>query len=451
MKKELIGIFICLLLVGTVFPISGQVIENSIIRDNDGNNPLINGDKWIKKFGGDGWDLGFYAQETSDGGFIVGGETSSFGNENGKIWLIKTDSIGNLIWEGFYGGIFGNFCSDVQETSDGGYIITGYNMTYNDKFTQYALIKVDSNGDIIWEKYFGDIHQDCGVKVRELEDGGFISLGFADVINDNIPREGYIWLIKTDSNGDILWDNKFGEDGYNIGLSLDLTDDNGFIIAGLCVNSNNKDYFDLWIIKTDGNGDIIWEKKYQNEIYYDLPLYKFDIQTTSDDCFIIVGNINYDSVNCDIWLLKIDGNGNILWEKVFSDYAPRQEAYAVRETNDGGFIIAGITSMAGFEHDVLIIKTDNQGEEIWSNNKRLKGFQYIYSVEQTTDGGYIFTGHFSKPWPLSDIDYLWLIKTDSNGDYPTFISFNRFNINSVLIRLFERFPILSEVILSLLR
>jgi len=431
MRRKIIGMLVCTLLIVTAISAVGQIKDISISKDEI--SPLTNSDNWIKIFD-NGFEFGYYAQETSDGGFIVGGVNSSSRNDYGNIWLIKTDSAGNLIWEGFYGGE--SSCSDVQETSDKGYIITGHKNTHDKKW-QYTLIKVDSNGEITWENSFGDIHHDCGAKVRELEDGGFITLGFADAYSDYDTQQGYIWLIKTDSNGNILWDKKFGGEGYNIGLSLDITNDNGFIITGLCNNSDETDGYDLWIIKTDGNGEIIWEKKYQNEIY---DFGRIDIQKTIDGGYIIVGNINWDSSICEIWLLKIDSNGEILWDKVFSDYAPYQEAYAVRETNDGGFIIAGITGCNGYGSDALIIKTDNQGEEIWVNNKELKGYQYIYSVEQTTDGGYIFTGYLYKDWPFSDIHYLWLIKADSNGNYPTSRARNRVFTNSFLMRLCELFP-----------
>jgi len=429
MKKELIGIFVCILFIVTSIPISGQITKNILIKNYDEINPSNNYDKWIRIFGGDAPDWGNYAKETSDGGFIVGGITHSFGDENGDIWLIKTDNKGNLIWDGYFGGIFDDFCSDVQETSDGGFIITGYNDTY-DKFTQFTLIKVNSDGELIWEKSFGDIQQDCGLNVRELDDGGYISLGFADF--DYNVWQSDIWLIKVDNDGNFIWDKKFGDEGNFQGRSFDITDSGDFIIAGLCNISGVIDDYYLWIIKTDNKGEIIWDRTYYNDIYSHGRL---DIQQTADGGYIIVGNIDFNSSVCNIWLLKIDSDGEILWEKIFSDFAPYQEAYAIRETFDGGYIIAGKTCCNGYDSDVLIIKTDNQGELLWVNNKELKGGQGIYSVEQTKDGGYIFAGSLGKGWLNSDICDLWLIKADSNGDYPT----NRPR-NLMHLMIFDLFP-----------
>ena len=417
MKRKIIGILVCTLLIATVIPATGNMTQ---IFSNNG------GDKWMKTYGGNKLDLGSYAFETSDGGYIVVGTTSSFGSGEDDIWLLKTDYQGGLEWEQFYGGEYNDFGNDVQETSDGGYIITGYTESYGNGKKDVWLIKTDANGELLWDKTFGGLNFDSGSNVRETSDGGFIIIGSAD--HTGGPR-GDIWLIKTDSSGNLLWDNKYGGIGHNHGFSIDLTTDGGYIIAGASFVSGETESYDFWIIKTDSNGDIVWDKK----IHDNQADFASDVKQISDGGYIVVGDANYDYPYCNILLLKLDVNGEKEWDRVFKGYADDQRASSVRETNDGGFIIVGCTCFNNiFGISVLLIKTNDQGGTAWEKSNLEIGNEIVVSVEQTMDEGFIFTGYKTSNFN-SD---LWLIKTDSEGNVPR----NRLITESFFLRLLQRFP-----------
>ena len=211
-------------------------------------------------------------------------------------------------------------------------------------------------------------------------------------------------LIKTDSNGNEEWNQTFGGNDYDLGYSVQQTIDGGYIITGSTWNGSR----DVWLIKTDSNGDEEWNQTFGG------PDYDFgvSIQQTTDGGFIITGYTYLGLRN--VWLIKTDPDGNEEWNQTFGgnddDYG-----YSVQQTTDGGYIITGATSSFGNgETDVWLIKTDPDGNEEWNQTFGGNDDDYGYSVQQTTDGGYIITGATSS-FGNGDRD-VWLIKTNSGGD-----------------------------------
>jgi hypothetical protein len=420
MKKKLVGIFICTLLILTAISISAKPYNLAIKKENESIANPGDDNKWMKTFGGRSFDLGTYSTETSDGGYIVVGFTSSFGAGSEDVWLLKTDYQGEMEWEKFYGGEYNEEGASVKETSDGGYIISGSTSSYAVGKQDVWLIKTDENGEMLWDKTFGHVEWDHGYKVEETSDGGYIIVGDAD--HTGGPR-GDIWLIKTDSNGNKLWDKKFGGKGHNGGASFDLTSDGGYIIAGSSYVPGETDSYDIWLIKTDENGEKLWDKKFNNDHTDGAS----DVQETTDGGFIIIGRTGYDHPFSDIWLIKTDSNGEIVWDKVLDGFALDQRGMSIRQTVDGGFIILCeilFNNLFGF--CPLIIKTDNEGNQEWFEFIKDYGNDVLFSVEQTSDEGYIFTGYKHSRFSRFRHD-LWLIKADSDGNLPT--CFNKAQYN----------------------
>ena len=210
-----------------------------------------NGNKlWDKTFGGAGVDFGRYGQQTLDGGFIVIGYTTSIGSGGGDIWLIKTDLQGNEEWNRTFGGVDWERGLSIMQTNDGGFIIAGYTATYGNGNYDVWLIKTNSAGTLEWSKTFGGTNNDEGYSVQQTLDGGFIVTGYTTSFGNGSED---VWLIKTDSQGNEKWNQTFGGSGKDNGNSVQDIDNEGYIIAGWTESFGNGGR-DAWLIRTDSEG-----------------------------------------------------------------------------------------------------------------------------------------------------------------------------------------------------
>ncbi len=363
--------------------------------------------KFAKTYGGSADEFAYSVQQTSDGGYIVAAYTNTFGAGDYDIFLIKTDASGNIIWAKTYGGTNWDRVYSVQQTSDGGYIVGGWISPVVATLDDVFLIKTDANGNIIWAKTYGGTGDDQDNSVQQTSDGGYIVAGGTDSFGAGTDD---IFLIKTDANGNIQWAKTYGGISIDYAYSVQQTSDGGYIVAGWTLSFGAGDG-DVFLIKTDANGNLQWAKTYGGT----ADDYAYSVQQTSDGGYIVAGyTASFGAGSDDIFLIKTDANGNIQWAKTYGGTAD-DYAYSVQQTSDGGYILAGYTySFGAGGSDFFLMKTDANGNIQWAKTYGGTDFDYAFSFQQTSDGGYILAG-WANSFGAGSWD-IFLIKTDANGN-----------------------------------
>jgi len=369
---------------------------------------------WMKNYGGEGSETGWVVEQTTDGGYFVLGTTSSFGAGEADIWLLKTDSSGDTLWTKTYGGSLTEWASSGQLTSDGGCIIAGYTESFGAGKYDIWLLKTDSSGDTVWTQTYGDTGYEEANSVQRTTDGGYIITGYNNgVFNEEYGyvRPGDIWLIKTDDGGNLLWEKTYGtpEDEYEEGMCVRQTSDGGYIVG--CYGLDDPATLSkARLMKTDASGDTVWIYRTSANRWFDC------VEETLDGEYIIAGNFNI----ADLGLAKISETGSLLWEKTYGDPAPVNDwANGLAETSDGGYIVTGLYAAlfpggSPKNGDLWLLKTDENGDTLWTRTYgKNPQFDFGNCVRTTSDGGYIVTG-ITKSYTNGDYD-LWLIKTDEYG------------------------------------
>ncbi len=340
---------------------------------------------WEKSLGGGGDDVGFSVQQTTDGGYIITGYTGTYGGSYALL-LIKTDAYGNEEWSKSFGNEGTNSGHCVQQTTDGGYIITGTTNSIGAGGDDVWLIKTDADGKEEWSKTFGGSADDEGWCVRCTSDGGYIITGITFSFGAG-SCDAY--LIKTDSSGTAQWSVTFGDSNEDCGYSVRQTTDGGYIIAGLTEGLTPGDD-NAYLVKTDASGAEEWSKKFGKTPDLDGGTC---VQQTTDGGYILVGYTHsYGAEDFNVWMIKTDSSGEEQWSTTFGGDA-WDRADAVQQTADGGYVIAGMTRSFGAWEQVWLIKTDADGTEEWSKTFGGTGNDRALFTEQVADGGYIITGY----------------------------------------------------------
>ncbi len=361
-----------------------------------------------RTFGGTDEDDAYSVQETSDGGYILAGYTSSFGAGGEDMYLVKTDADGKDLWSRTFGGTDGDKAFSVQETSDGGYILAGYYTRSSGAgdWDMY-LVKTDANGWKLWSRTFGGTASDYGCSVQETSDGGYILAGWTWSFG---AGDADMYLVKTNANGRKLWSRTFGGTLLDSALSVQETSDGGYILAGF-TDSFGAGWYDMYLVKTDADGNELWSRTFGGT---DSD-YAVSVQKTSDGGYILAGHTySFGAGSGDMYLVKTGANGNELWSRTFggTDF---DWAESVQQTSDGGYILAGSTySFGAGSTDMYLVKTDANGGELWSRTFGGTDGDGARSVQETSGGGYIIAG---ATWSYGAGDYdMYLVKTDANGN-----------------------------------
>jgi hypothetical protein len=349
-------------------------------------------------FGGAGYDEGLSVRAAADGGYIFTGTTYSYGSGGSDLYLVKVSAAGETVWEKARGGVNNDMGNSLLATSDGGGVVTGI---YYGENRQLWILRFDADGDTLWSRTFGGDKDEKGLDIISSDDGGFAVAGVTFSFGSGT---GDGWLIKTDDSGDSLWAKSYGGAYDEFFYSVRQTADGGYILTGYNSSIDPGNY-DLWLVKTDADGDSLWSKTYGGG---DFEM-GTSVNVTPDGGYIITGKTDsYGAGGSDLWLIKTDSNGDTLWTRTYGG-ASNEEGRSVRVASDGGYIITGSTGSYGNgSYDVWLLKTNTDGELLWSETFGGTGIDKGYSVEITGDNSFLIMGK-TKSYGAGDYD-AWLIE-----------------------------------------
>ena len=373
------------------------------------NDFIVEKETWSKSYGGTATDTARSIQQTTDGGYIVAGYTTSFGEVNDDFWVLKLFANGDIHWQKTYGGTAADTALSIQQTTDRGYIIAGATASFGAGNDDIWILKLDESGDIIWQKTYGGTANDVARSIQQTTDGGYIVAGYTTFLGE---VNGDFWVLKLDGSGDIIWQKTYGGTAFEGPSSIQQITDGGYIVAG-----NTRSFGavngDFWVLKLDGSGDIIWQKTY-GDTAFEGPS---SIQQTTGGGYIVAGVRNsYGAVFGEFWVLKLDGSGDIIWQKTYggTDF---ENALSIQQTTDEGYIVAGFTVSFGTSgsHDFWILKLDGNGDIIWQKTYGGSYAETALSIQQTTDEGYIVAGTTVSFGVARSVDF-WVLKLDEHGN-----------------------------------
>ncbi len=362
---------------------------------------------WAKTYGGSDYDNAYAIQQTSDGGYIVAG-SSSF-----DAWVLKLNSDGSIAWQKRYGDTYWNSAYSIQQTSDGGYIVAGEAHPGIDYQSDAWVLKLNSDGSIAWQKRYGGSGADSARSIQQTSDGGYIVAGYT---SKSFGHDA--WILKLDSSGGVAWQKTYGRDivtgDDDYAYAIQQTSDGGYIVAGYTKSFGAVGY-DMWVFKLNSDGTIAWQKIYGNT--NDNDDHAYSIRQTSDGGYIVAGDTYISASLANFWVLKLDGSGNITWSKNYYNGLNHAIAYSVRQATDGGYIVAGYTASSNVAAgDAWVVKLNSDGSIAWQKAYGGSNSDYAYAIQQTSDSGYIVAG-YTDSFGAGYTD-MWVLKLNSDGTVP---------------------------------
>lgn len=385
--------------------------------------------QWARTYGGTiagavGVSGARSALPTADRGYVVAGYTTSFGVGAYDVWVLKLDAEGNVGWQRTYGVAIGTFegANSIQSTADGGYIAVGRSPVPGTSFGDGALVlRLDAGGNVVWQKLYANGGFANAVQVAA--GGGYLVVGVAAPPGGG----GYdAWVLKMDDAGDVIWQRTYGSANTDWGTSVQPTADGGWIIAGTS-QPPGTGILHAWVLKLDGAGNVIWHKTYGGTGDYAASA----IQPTTDGGYIVTGHARSSpAVGDDAWVLKLGATGDITWQKTYG--GPRHDyASSIQATADGGYIVAGSAGMSDVgPGDAWVLRLGASGDIIWQRTYGGPGLDEVYSIQPTTDGGYIAAGT-TNSFGAGEYD-AWLLKLDADGAITGCASMGTLNATSAL-------------------
>jgi len=361
---------------------------------------------WSRTYGGTSRDEAHAIAPTPDGGYIVAGGTLSFGAGYRDVWVLKLDGSGNVVWQKTYGGTGGDWAYAIIPTSDGGYVVAGYTESFGAGYSDVWVLKLDGSGNVQWQKTYGGTDDDWANAVVPTSDGGYIVAGATCSFGTAGACD--FWVLRLDGSGNVMWQKTYGGAGYDYAFAIAPTPDGGYIVAG-ATWSFGADNGDVWVLKLDGQGNVVWQKTYggtNSEVGVIVP--------TSDGGYVVAGDTNsFGAGSFDAWVLRLDGSGNVVWQKTYGG-TQWDRALAIVPTSDGGYVVAGYTNSFGAGlSDAWVLRLDGQGNVVWQKTYGGTQWDRAFAIVPTSDGGYVVAG-YTESFGAGGED-VWVLKLEADG------------------------------------
>lgn len=374
---------------------------------------------WVGTFGGDGVDVTWTIRQISDGGFVMGGFTDSFGAGRTDSTLARTDRFGNVVWDYCYGGTGDDVAGWVVELpasafSTDGFIIAGETSSFSWSIanTNAWVARIDGAGNVLWAIVMGGDQAD-GASAAYATTGGFVMTGYTRSLGGGKDS----WIFKLDQDGNPLWQKAYGGSNADDTITMPLQTMGGgdFLVAGYSRPSGTGTQMDAWVMKLDSAGGIIWQATY-GAANVDKALSIRQIPAASATPDIVLSGSTYagEANNEDGWVLRLASvDGSAIWQAAYGGLRP--EAFNdLEETADGGILVAGFTESFGAGgKDIWVLKLDADGEILWQKAFGGAGDEEAYSIEQASDGNYLIGGA-TDSFGSGGKDS-WIIRLDANG------------------------------------
>lgn len=309
---------------------------------------------WVKTYGGASQDILLSVQQTSDSGYIVAGYTTSFGAGYYDFWVSKLNSTGGVEWQKAYGGASDEAAIFVRQTSDGGYIVAGQTQSFGAGSYDIWVLKLASTGAVEWEKAYGGSSFETTYSIQQTSDSGYIVAGYTNSFSEG---DYDFWVLKLASTGAVEWEKTYGGSDNDYAYSIQQTSDSGYIVTGQTY-SYGAGSDDMWVLKLNSTGGVDWQKTYGGS----ASDWARSIQRTSDGGYIVVKDTkSFGAGLYDAWILKLTSAGDITWEKAYGGTSD-DWVNMIQQTSDGGYItVGGADSFGAGSTDFWVLKLPSDG------------------------------------------------------------------------------------------
>ena len=358
---------------------------------------------WFKLYGGTNSEYMYDVVQCSSGGYALVGYTYSYGEGNADVYLVRTDADGNLLWNKTYGGTNYDYGRSVVALSDG-FAIAGYSSSFSASY-DYWLIRTDLNGNHLWNVTFGGSNSDYGRGLVVSAGGNLTIVGYTYSFG---AGSGDVWLVHTNSTGGHLWNETYGGGNYDNGYGLVECTSGGYAICGY-TSSFGVGGYDAWLIRTDANGNHLWNQTFGGT----NSDYGYSLVECGSGGFAVAGRTyNFGVSSGAAWLIRADASGNHMWNHTY-DEVWNEEAYSVIEYSEGGFVLAGSSGVEpgrnGPPVDGLLIRTDSSGNMLWNRTYGGADNDRYRAVVECSNGDLVTAGD-TNSFGASGYQG-WLVKT----------------------------------------